>query len=214
MSLLSRLTEKSWETPGIQGFAEPDSYRPAAAKVGLYLYFGVGCVLFSLLIAAYLVRMGVGVHGAVEHGGGQDWQRMPKPPLLWINTAVLLASSAAWEVARRAAQELVWDLMRRLALVGAGLGLLFLAGQLLLWQQYQAAGYYLAANPANAFFYLLTAVHGLHLIGGVVASARAVGQLGERNNAERAARNIGLCAVYWHFLLLVWVLLAGLLIST
>jgi cytochrome c oxidase subunit 3 len=214
MSLLGRLTEKSWETPGIHGFAEPDSYRPAAARVALYLYFGVAGVLFTLIIAAYLVRMGVGVHGAAEHGGGQDWRPMPEPPLLWINTAVLAASSLAWEVARRAARELAWDRMRRMALIGAGLGLLFLAGQLLLWQQYQAAGYYLAANPANAFFYLLTAVHGLHLVGGVVACGRAVGQLGMRSDEERAARNIELCAIYWHFLLLVWVLLAGLLVST
>lgn len=214
MSLLSRLTEKSWETPGIRGFAEPASYRPAAARVGLYIYFGVACVLFSLIIAAYLVRMGVGLHGAVEHGAAEDWRPMPEPPMLWINSAVLVASSFAWEIARRAAHALVWDRMRRLALIGAGLGLLFLAGQLLLWQQYQAAGYYLAANPANAFFYLLTGVHGLHLVGGVVACARAVGQLGVHGDHRRAARNIALCAVYWHFLLLVWILLAGLLVST
>lgn len=214
MSLFSRLTEKSWESPGIQGFAEPESYRPAAAKVGLYLYFGVAGVLFSLIIAAYLVRMGVGVHGAAEHGSARDWQPMPKPPLLWINSAVLVAGSLAWEVARRAAHDFAWDRMRRLALIGAGLGLLFLAGQLLLWQQYQAAGYYLATNPANAFFYLLTSVHGLHLVGGVIACARAVGQLGLRGDERRAARNIGLCAVYWHFLLLVWIFLVGLLVST
>jgi cytochrome c oxidase subunit 3 len=139
---------------------------------------------------------------------------MPKPPLLWINTAVLAAASLAWELARRAAHRLEGDRMRHLALVGAGLGLLFLAGQLLLWHQYQAAGYYLAANPANAFFYLLTGMHGLHLIGGEIASARAVGQLGVRVDEQRAARNIQLCAVYWHFLLLVWVVLAGLLVLT
>jgi cytochrome c oxidase subunit 3 len=212
MSLFSRLTEKSWETPGVQGFAEPESYRPAAAKVGLYLYFGVACVLFSLIIAAYLVRMGAGIHGSAAHGSAGDWRPMPEPPLLWINSAVLVASSLAWETARRAARDL--ERMRRMGFIGAGLGLLFLTGQLLLWQQYQAAGYYLAANPANAFFYLLTGLHGLHLVGGVVACARVVGQFGERGDDRRAVRNIGLCAIYWHFLLLVWVLLVGLLIST
>lgn len=212
MKLFGRLAEKSWETPGIHGFAEPDSYRPAAAKVGLFVYFGVACVLFSLIIAAYLVRMGVGIHGTAAHGSGQDWHPMPEPPLLWINSAVLVASSLAWEAARRAVRDL--GRMRRLAFIGAGLGLLFLAGQLWLWQQYQAAGYYLAANPANAFFFLLTGVHGLHLVGGVVACARAVGQFGERGDDRLAAANIGLCAIYWHFLLLVWVFLVGLLIST
>jgi cytochrome c oxidase subunit 3 len=212
MSLFGRLTEKSWETPGIKGFAEPESYRPAAAKVGLYLYFGVACVLFSLIIAAYLVRMGVGIHGSAAHGSAGDWRPMPEPALLWINSAVLVASSLAWEIARRAVRDL--GRMRRMAFIGAGLGLLFLTGQLLLWQQYQAAGYYLAANPANAFFYLLTGVHGLHLVGGVVACARVVGQFGERGDDRRAVRNIALCAIYWHFLLLIWVLLVGLLMST
>lgn len=211
MSLLRRLTEKSWETPGIHGLAEPDSYRPAAARVGLYVYFGVVCVLFSLIVAAYVVRMDMGLHGDAAHGTAQDWRPMPEPPLLWINSLILIASSLAWEIARHAARNLAWDRMRRMALIGAGLGLLFLAGQLLLWQQYQAAGYYLAANPANAFFYLLTALHGLHLVGGVLACARVVGQ---RAEPGRTAQNIGLCAVYWHFLLLVWVLLAGLLLST
>ncbi len=214
MSLFGRLTEKSWERPGVQGLAEPASYRPAAARVGLYVYFGVACVLFSLIVAAYLIRMGIGVHGAAAHGTVEDWRSMPEPPLLWINSLVLLASSLAWEIARRAAHALERERMRRMALMGAVLGLLFLAGQLLLWQQYQAAGYYLAANPANAFFYLLTGLHGLHLAGGVFACARAVGQFGMDEGGRRAAYNIELCAVYWHFLLLVWVLLAGLLVST
>jgi cytochrome c oxidase subunit III len=214
MRLLRRLAEKSWETPGVGGLAEPDTYRPGAARVGLFVYFGVALVLFSLIVAAYIARMGVNMGGAMEHGQGQDWAAMPEPPLLWINCAVLLASSLAWESARRAAGAMLWDRMRRMALVGAGLGLIFLAGQMLLWQQYQDAGYYLSANPANAFFYLLTAIHGLHLIGGVIACGRAVGQVATRAGEARAAVNIGLCAIYWHFLLLVWVLLVGLLVST
>jgi cytochrome c oxidase subunit 3 len=214
MSLFGRLAEKSWERPGIQGMAEPASYRPAAVKVGLYVYFGVACVLFSLIIAVYLVRMGVGIHGSAAHGDATDWQPLPEPPLLWVNSAILVASSLTWEFARRAARRHEWDSMRRAALIGGGLGLFFLAGQLLLWRQYQAAGYYLAGNPANAFFFLLTGVHGLHLVGGVVACARTVGQLGERGHEQSAALNIGLCAIYWHFLLLVWVLLVGILVST
>jgi len=209
MTLISRLAEKSWLPPGGEGFADPADYRPAASTVGLYLYFGVATVIFTLLIAAYLVRMGV---PGMEHGGAGDWRPMPEPPLLWINTVVLIGSSLAWEASSRS---VAWERMRLMTVAGGALGLVFLAGQLLLWRQYQAAGYFLAANPANAFFYLLTALHGLHLAGGIFACARTLGQMGAgTTDSARVFRNVRLCAIYWHFLLLVWVLLAALLIST
>jgi cytochrome c oxidase subunit 3 len=212
MSLLSRLTQKSWETPGIDGLGPPEDYRPPAAQVGLYVYMCVAAAIFSLITAAYIARMGS--HGLMAHVAGTDWRPMPEPPLLWINTAILLASSLAWEKARRAGQGFERDTTRRMTLIGAALGLLFLAGQLLLWQQYRAAGYYLAVNPSIAFFYLLTAVHGVHLAGGLVACARAVGQSFNRTDEARAFRNIRLCAIYWHFLFLIWLLLLGLLVLT
>lgn len=212
MSLFSRLAEKSWQTHGNEHFSDPVEYRPAASTVGVYVYFGVATVIFALLSAAYLVRMGM-EHG-MQHGGGGDWQAMPEPPLLWINTAVLAASSVAWEAARRAAKRGARENLRMLTIAGGVLGFVFLAGQLLLWAQYQAAGYFLAANPANSFFYLLTAIHGLHLAGGLVAWARTFGQMGEHADSARLVRNIRLCALYWHFLLLIWALLAALLIST
>lgn len=212
MSLLSRLTQKSWETPGLDGLGPPEDYRPPAAQVGLYVYLCVAAGLFALITAAYIARMGS--HGLMAHMAGTDWRPMPEPPLLWINTAILLASSVAWEKARRAARYFEREAARRMTLIGAALGLVFLASQLLLWQQYRAAGYYAAVNPSIAFFYLLTAVHGLHLAGGLIACARVVGQSFSPEDEARAFRNIGLCAVYWHFLLLVWLLLLGLLVLT
>lgn len=212
MSLLSRLAEKSWQTPGSESWADPADYRPAAATVGLYVYFGVAAVIFTLLAAAYLMRMGL--PGMEHHGGSSDWRPMPEPALLWINTGILMADSLAWEGARRSARLGERQRMRAMTIAGSVLGLVFLAGQILLWRQFQVEGYYLAANPANAFFYLLTAVHGLHLAGGIVASARTLGQMVGDGDGARVARNVGLCAIYWHFLLLVWVLLAGLLVST
>jgi cytochrome c oxidase subunit 3 len=209
MSLFSRLGEKSWQTPGVESFADPAEYRPAAATVGLFVYFGVITVLFSLMTAAYLMRMDV-----MAHGAGNDWRPLPEPPLLWINTGILVAGSLAWESARRSARRGAEQRMQLMAVVGGVLGLAFLAGQLLLWRQYHATGYFLSANPANAFFYLLTAAHGLHLAGGLVACARAVGQSGRLDDSARVLRNIELCAIYWHFLLLVWFYLAGLLALT
>ena len=212
MSLFDRLTEKSWLSPGSERFADPADYRPAASAVALYAYFGVAASVFSLMAAAYLMRMGHS--GMGQHGETGDWRAMPEPVLLWINTGVLVVSSLAWESARRSAMAGARDRMRLMTQAGGVLSLVFLAGQLLLWRQYESAGYYLASNPANAFFYMLTAAHGLHLAGGLVGCARALGQMGEKSEDERARRTVGLCAIYWHFLLLVWVLLAGLLVLT
>ena len=103
------------------------------------------------------------------------------------------------------------DLMRR-AMLGAGaLGILFLAGQLILWREFELAGYYAASNPANAFFYLITALHGLHIAGGLFFWVRAVLRLYAGADVRLP---VELCAVYWHFLLLVWALMLALLTST
>ena len=207
MSLFSRLTEKSWETPGGESI-DPALYRPPAARVGVIVYFGVITVLFGLVSLAYVMRMGMPGMG---HDAMGDWRPMPEPPLLWVNSFVLLLSSIAWEAARIGARRGRAELMAR-ALIGAGaLGILFLAGQLLLWRQLSLAGYYASSNPANAFFYLITALHGLHLAGGLFFWVRAV--LGLRAGAD-VRLPIELCAVYWHFLLLVWALMLALLIST
>ncbi|HEX7877226.1 MAG TPA: heme-copper oxidase subunit III [Sphingobium sp.] len=197
MSLLARLTEKSWEPASDR---DDVSGRPSAGAVGLSAYVAVACVMFSLLTAAYFMRRGL--HSAMGHAG-DDWLPMPDPPLLWINSAILVASSIAWEIARRAGER---DRAVQASIAGAALGLCFLIGQWLLWRHYQAAGYFLSSNPANAFFYLLTALHGLHIVGGLVAAGWAL--------AARDLRHIRLCALYWHFLLLIWLLLAGLLVST
>ena len=207
MSLLSRLTEKSWEGPGADAL-DPASYRPPAARVAVIVYFGVITVLFGLVSMAYLMRMGMPGMG---HEAMGDWRPMPEPPLLWINSFVLLLSSLAWEAARVGVRQGRTELMRR-AMLGAGaLGILFLAGQLILWREFVLAGYYAASNPANAFFYLMTALHGLHIAGGLFFWVRAVLRLYAGADVRLP---VELCAVYWHFLLLVWALMLALLTST
>lgn len=199
MTILSRLAEKSWESASDR---DPDALpgdRPSAGSVGLAVYFAVAMVMFSLLGAAYLMRMGL--HAAMGHA--DDWVSMPHPPLLWINSAILVTSSVAWEIARRSDAE---SRRARASLAGAALGLCFLIGQWVLWRQYQAGGYYLSSNPSNAFFYLLTALHGIHILGGLVAAAWVL--------AERNPAHTRLCSIYWHFLLFIWILIAALLVST
>ena len=201
MSLIARLTEKSWESRP----AAPETDRPPAAKVLLILYFGVAVVLFGLVTSAYLMRMGM---PGMAHGPMGGWRPLPEPPLLWVNTGILLLASLAAEAARIAARggrPLGWG-------VAAGLlGLLFLLGQLLLWRQLVDAGHGLRGDPAAAFFYLITALHGLHVLGGLYFWARAM--LAVRGEGNAALR-FQLTAAYWHFLLLVWLLMLGLFVAT
>ena len=94
---------------------------------------------------------------------------------------------------------------------GGASAVTFLIGQLLAWQQLSAAGYFLASNPANSFFYLITAVHGLHLMGGLVALGRTTAKVWRGVEMAQVRLSVELCAIYWHFLLLVWLVLLGLL---
>jgi cytochrome c oxidase subunit 3 len=204
MSLFARLAEKSWETQSTADIA-PEADRPPAAKIVLILYFGVAAVLFGLVTSAYLMRMGV---AGMEHGPMAGWRSLPEPPLLWINTGILMLASLAWERARIVARDrrpFEWGLAAGL------LGLIFLVGQLLLWRQLMDAGHGLSGDPAAAFFYLITALHGLHVLGGMWFWGRALVALRDEGNA---ALRVQLTATYWHFLLLVWLLMLALFVAT
>jgi cytochrome c oxidase subunit 3 len=175
--------------------------RPAA-KVALWVFLGVASSLFVLFASAYAMRLGLA-----------DWSPLPRPRLLVLNTVLLAGASLAmqWTVhaARRGADRRV---LRGLAASGL-LTLGFLAGQLYVWKQLQDAGYLAAANAATAFFYLFTAVHGLHVVGGLVAWGRASLRAVRAPDPARTRLAVELCATYWHYLLLVWVALYLLIVS-
>jgi cytochrome c oxidase subunit 3 len=157
-------------------------------------------VVFSILATAYHMRMGLG-----------DWKPVPEPRLLWFNTGLLVLSSAALQWARMAARKDRDRGMRFALYAGHVLAWGFVAGQLWAWQALSAAGYLVAANAANTFFYLITALHGLHLLGGLVALGGTTRKLWRGLDV---ALNLELCALYWHFLLVVWVALFALMLHT
>jgi cytochrome c oxidase subunit 3 len=88
----------------------------------------------------------------------------------------------------------------------------FLVGQYIAWQQLNASGHYVTSNPADAFFFLLTGVHALHILGGMYVWTRATMRVFSGNDSVE--ESIQLCTVYWHFLLVVWLVLFGLMLST
>jgi cytochrome c oxidase subunit 3 len=214
VGIVRRLTEKPWLTPGLDPLTEPDAQGlqalPAAA-VGLRVYFGVATVMFLLIAVMFVMRMGG--HG-ISTGQGPDWKPMYWPPLLWFNTGVLMLSSAAWEWARLAGHRGQRDNLRT-GLIAAGvLAIVFVVGQLTVWRELERAGCGITATTMSAFFYLITALHGLHLVGGLAVWGRTTVKVFAGGEVTAVRQSVELCTIYWHFLLLVWLVMFGLLLST
>ena len=211
MGILRRLTEKPWLTPGLDPLTEPQGgpRSLSAATVGLRVYFSVATVMFLLIAAVLVMRMGG--HG-ISTGQQPDWKPMIWPRLLWLNTAVLMLASVAWEWARAAAHRERIDGVRTGLIVGGVLSFAFLMGQLTVWRQLEAAGCGLTATTMSAFFYLITALHGLHLLGGLGVWGRTVGKVLAGGEVAEVRESVDLCTVYWHFLLLVWLVMFGILL--
>lgn len=201
-----RVMSKPWleQGPVVAGLPHPAQPRMPAAKVALGVVIAVASALMALFVSAYLMRM----HMA------HDWRHLPDPPLLWLNTALLGLGSLALHRALVAARRGQEGTVRRSLHLAGGSAMLFLAGQLVAWWQLVQAGHFLATNPANAFFYLITAVHGAHLLGGLVGLGRTIARARRGGEAGRLLLGIELCAIYWHFLLVAWLVLFGLLLLT
>jgi cytochrome c oxidase subunit 3 len=196
-----RLASKPWLEEGVLvDFRGDNASSLPPAKIGLGVFLAVVGSLFALFISAYSMRMSM-----------VDWRALPVPKLLWFNTGVLITSSIALQWAYMAARRNDMDGVIIGLLAGAASAVIFLVGQLLAWQQLKVAGYFVASNPANSFFYLITAVHGLHLMGGLVALGRTTAKVWRGAKMIQVRLSVELCAIYWHFLLLVWLVLLGLL---
>jgi cytochrome c oxidase subunit III len=196
-----RLMSKPWlEVGAIDEVSDRGVSSLPAATIGLGVFLAVVSSLFALFISAYFMRMQVA-----------DWVQLPAPKLLWFNTGVLILSSVALQYAQVAARRGRMEGVGDGLILGGLFALTFLAGQLLAWRQLNAAGYFLAANPGNAFFYLFTGVHGLHLLGGLVALAMTADKVWRGFELNHVRLSVRLCAVYWHFLLALWLVLFSLL---
>ena len=148
----------------------------------------------------------------VREGASSDWAHLTLPTILYWNTLALIASSVTLEASRRAifvGREFRSGTDRAGSgwlVVTLALGLLFVAGQLAAWAQLGDQGLYLATNPNSSFFYVLTAAHALHVLGGILAMAWLVRlRLGSRTTMRR--RTFESVAIYWHFMGALWIYL-------
>ena len=197
----------------------PRSYvqrRSASAKTGLHLLMAAISSMFLLFLLSYILRSQVSDWEALS----EPWQPLAQTGQLWINTALLLVASIAFEMARRNIDRFEQGNTRELLWLAGLSSFGFLIGQLVFWQYLTDRGYLASSNPANAFFFLLTGLHGLHLVGGMFAwmvaiyRLRVVGQNGDNRSVSLAKLSIELCTTYWHFLLVIWMLLFALLSSS
>lgn len=204
MSLLKKITVKPWETKGIIGGLRPEgAFDTAPEKVALVVFLGVASILFSLFTVSYFIRMEL-----------PDWTPLSDPSQLWLNTGLLVISSVLFQWARNISKS---DKQKNItiAFIGGGVfAILFITGQLVVWQNLQSAGYYVASNPANSFFYLLTGVHALHLLGGLWVWSKSSIRLLTSGEPRDIRLSIELCTLYWHFLLVVWLILFTILSNT
>jgi cytochrome c oxidase subunit III len=165
----------------------------------------VGLAAIVMLFAAFTSAM------VVRKGISNDWVPTELPRVLWLNTAILLASSATLERSRRSLAAGVVDRFAPWLYVTVGLGLMFVAGQLLAWHELALRGVYLATNPSSSFFYLLTAAHGVHLLGGIAALFYILFRT-RRFIVEPTRRApLDVTAIYWHFMDGLWIYILWLL---
>lgn len=176
------------------------SDRPETPRRAYFtgLAIGLAAILmfFLALASAYVVRKGL----------GGDWQPIALPPVLWLNTVVLVCSSLALENARRGYRLRQPARFRAWWMAGTLLGVGFLVGQVVGWQQLAAQGIFLSSNPSSSFFYVFTAAHGLHLVGGVIALAWVAAR-GWAHTVRTEALAADLASRYWHFMDGVWLFL-------
>jgi cytochrome c oxidase subunit 3 len=188
------------EQQSIQDVPEGGVVSLPPVKLGLGVFLGVATSLFVLLISAYFMRM-----------MATDWIDLTVPRVLWLNTAALILASVAMQSSVAAARRAQGDAVRIGLMAAGGFSFFFLLGQLWAWQELNAAGYFATSNPANAFFYLLTAMHGLHLLGGLWVWCRTTAKVWRGVEVAKVRLSVELCTVYWHYLLLVWLVLFALL---
>jgi len=169
---------------------------PAQAyRTGLWMGLAAIVMLFAAFTSALVVRKGMST----------DWVSTTLPPVVYLNTLILLSSSLTLEVSRRSLRSGLVGRFSHWLFVTVFLGAAFVAGQLIAWRQLASRGIYLATNPSSSFFYVLTAAHGVHLLGGIVALLYLVFRTRSISAAPRRPVSVDLIAIYWHFMDALWI---------
>jgi cytochrome c oxidase subunit III len=179
-----------------------DDYSPEPSRTGIWIGLAAITMSFAALTSALIV----------SQGSATDWRHIILPPILYINTLVLLVSSLTLEIARSrvAAFARGQSLQRSASRVWLGvtllLGFVFVAGQYVAWLRLKSAGLYLATNLSSSFFYVLTAMHALHVLGGLAALTVVILRFNKPVLSLRKS-TMDSTSYYWHFMSVLWLYL-------
>ena len=181
-------------------------FSPARYRIGVWMAIGSILMLFVALTSSYIVRS----------ASGNDWHPIVMPKVLWLSTTLIIISSITIERARRSLKRNDQAAYGRWLGYTVALGIGFVASQLIAWRQLVRQGVYMAANPYNSFFYLFTAAHGVHLLGGLCALTYLLVRTRKaRATIDGELRRVGAAdavTIYWHFMDVLWIGLFSLLL--
>lgn len=172
-----------------------------AYRAGMWVAIVSISMLFLALTSAMVVRA----------MGSTDWVHTAVPPILYFNTFVLILSSFTFELSRRSLKKEASKTFVRWLYVTTALGITFVAGQLMAWRELAARGLYIGTNPSSSFFYVLTAAHGIHVLGGIIALLYLVFRTRKIIQNPRKRIAVDVTALYWHFMDGLWIYLLILL---
>ena len=173
--------------------------------MGMWVALAAILMMFTSLTSAYIVRA----------ASSNDWQPIAMPRILLLSTLFIISSSATIEIARRRLKSALEGSYKLWLLLTAALGVAFLGSQVLAWRQLLRQGVYVTSHPHSSFFYLLTATHGLHLMGGLLSVAYLLVRTSKRRGSgqvqSRYQAATGAVTLYWHFMDGLWIYLFVLL---
>jgi cytochrome c oxidase subunit 3 len=172
-------------------------------KFAMWLFIVSVLMIFGALTSAYIVRQAEG-----------NWLIFELPPLLWVNTGVILASSITMQWAYFSAKRDRLESVKIATVITTILGVSFLIGQVLAWGDLVNQKVYLVGNPSGSFVYIISGLHGLHIVGGVIFLLILLRSTYKYKVHSKSMNQIEMCATYWHFLGGLWLYLFVFLLLT
>ena len=196
--LFGVLSDKPWdkEQMATDNYHQGKTFDISNQTSAVIVIFGVSTVLFSLIITGYLYSIPT----------TQDTQYLLKPNLLWVNTLILLSVTYFFNKITKDLKKNIYEKIKKNLLIVGFLSYVFLFGQIFFWFQLMKDGNYVSTNNYFSSFYIFTALHGLHLLGGLFFWGKVFSKISKLEQKEITShkKSIEALSLYWIFLLIVW----------